>query len=934
VATGPAADVLVERERELEQIQAAVVDLRAGRGSLVLLEAPAGHGKTALLRALRDEAARAGARALTANAAELERDFAFGIVRQLFEPELRDAGEPRCARLFRDAAGLARAILVAGPSTAAATDPSHPRLHGLFWLTANLADEQPLLVVVDDIHWADAPSLRFLDMLARRLEDIAVVLAIAARPHEPGAEEQILTSLASAPSARLLRPGALSHGAVRHIVRSRLGADARGDFVDACFEVTAGNPLLLTELLAALARDGPSQEHDADRVRAAAPRNVSRAVVARLRRLSPAALAFARALAVLGDGSPASRVAALAGISCDQALDEHVGLARVGLLEPDGLRFVHPLVLTAVRADLVGGERSRWHRHAARLLADDGARAEEVAIHLLQTSPAGDAWTARALTDAGRRALRDGAPDVAQRLLRRALIEPPAVDHRPAVLLELGLAEAAAGTEDALDHLEEAASTGAPCLAARAERARSGMLFMSARAGEALHAVERAVALADDPETMAQLGDDLLYARHYAGLALADQVPLLERAAGEGRTAALAHHAMVEAIRGAPAAAVVELARLALADGELIRAGVDRQPPFHAIQALVMVDAADEAATAIELAAGAARRSGSRYAIACVAGARTHWEHAYGDLRRAEDDARLVIDVFRATAGPGGSDDAGVLALADALLDRGRVADAERALADLPAEWGPAARNRWLRGSSLRARLRFVQGRAREALPELQAHLRDDVARGRAITARDRIRSTLVEALAALGRRAEALDLAEQQLAVARRRGLPTAEGRLLLARARAVEASLRVAALEEAVAVARRSPSRLLRAEALAELGATLRRAGERVAARAALREARELAHLCGATGLQERAHDDLLVAGGRPRRVALSGVDALTASERRAADLAARGLRNREIAQALFVTIKTVEVHLGHAYAKLGVRGRSQLVEALDGR
>jgi DNA-binding CsgD family transcriptional regulator len=492
------------------------------------------------------------------------------------------------------------------------------------------------------------------------------------------------------------------------------------------------------------------------------------------------------------------------------------------------------------------------------------------------------------------------------------------------------------GSKDALGHLERAAATGAPRLAAQAERARASVLFVSAQAGQGLHALERAVAFVEgeDPVTVADFEDDLLYARHYAGLPLAEQVPPLERAAHDGRTTALAHLAMVEALRGAPAATVVELAHRALADGELIRTRVDQQPPYHAIQALIMVDAADEAAAAIELAADAARRSGSRYAAACVAGVRTRWEHGFGDLRRAEAEARLTIDVFRSTAGPGGADDAGALALADALLDRGRVDEAERALAELPAQWGPTARNRWLRGASERARLRLAQGRPQEALLELRAQLDDDEARGRAITARDRIRAALVVALAELGQRDDALAIADEQLAVTRRRGLPTAEARLLLARARALDAPGRVVALQEAVQAARRSPSRLVRAEALGDLGATLRRSGERVAARAPLREARDLAHRCGATGLEARAHEELLIAGARPRRMALSGVDALTASERRVAELAARGCRNREIAQALFVTIKTVEVHLGHVYAKLAIRGRSQLSEALECR
>jgi DNA-binding CsgD family transcriptional regulator len=121
------------------------------------------------------------------------------------------------------------------------------------------------------------------------------------------------------------------------------------------------------------------------------------------------------------------------------------------------------------------------------------------------------------------------------------------------------------------------------------------------------------------------------------------------------------------------------------------------------------------------------------------------------------------------------------------------------------------------------------------------------------------------------------------------------------------------------------------IRARALAELGSGLRRAGRRAEARAVLAEARELAHRCGARGLEDQVHEELVVAGARPRRIALSGLDALTASERRVADLAAQGMRNRDIAQALFVTLKTVETHLGRIYAKLGIRSRSQLADAL---
>jgi DNA-binding CsgD family transcriptional regulator len=136
---------------------------------------------------------------------------------------------------------------------------------------------------------------------------------------------------------------------------------------------------------------------------------------------------------------------------------------------------------------------------------------------------------------------------------------------------------------------------------------------------------------------------------------------------------------------------------------------------------------------------------------------------------------------------------------------------------------------------------------------------------------------------------------------------------------------------LREAVALLESTPARLEHARALVDLGAALRRGNQRSAARGELARGQELAFRCGARALVDRAHAELHAAGARPRTVALHGVDALTASERRVAELAADGLSNREVAQALFVTTKTVETHLGHAYRKLAVTGRDDLAGAL---
>jgi DNA-binding CsgD family transcriptional regulator len=190
-------------------------------------------------------------------------------------------------------------------------------------------------------------------------------------------------------------------------------------------------------------------------------------------------------------------------------------------------------------------------------------------------------------------------------------------------------------------------------------------------------------------------------------------------------------------------------------------------------------------------------------------------------------------------------------------------------------------------------------------------------------------RSSAALSFVALGQHDEALPLAREELALARTWGTHCATGTALRAVGNAERDG--TATLREAVSELERSESPLELAHALVDLGATLRRGGERSEAREPLRRGLDLAHHHGALALAERARDELVVAGGRPRRDALRGRDALTPSELRVARMAASGLTNRQIAQALFVTLRTVELHLTSSYGKLGIGSRRQLGEAL---
>ena len=372
---------------------------------------------------------------LGATGAPLERDFAFGVVRQLFDAELHRADPARRAALLAGAAALAEPVF--GAAVAEGEDASHSTLYGLYWLCANLAAEQPLLVVVDDAHWADAPSLRFLDALARRVEDLPVLLALAARPAEPGASQELLDGLATAPATRLLRPAGAVGGR-----RGRAGARAlrrrpgvrRGLLRDHAREPAAVDRAAARRAVRGPRVGGRRRADDRARNGRADGRGADPAAVggrARRWRGRPRCSATRRACA-------ASR--RCRGWRVDAAAAELEVLARADLIDAAEGRFIHPMVLEIVDADL-GAERASLHRRAARLLAGDGAHDGVVAAHLLAAEPEPDPWAAGVLAAAGRRALAEGAPDVALRLLGRAA---PA---DAGILLSLGLAQFRTGAD-------------------------------------------------------------------------------------------------------------------------------------------------------------------------------------------------------------------------------------------------------------------------------------------------------------------------------------------------------------------------------------------------------------------------------------------------------------------------------------------------------
>src|SRR5262245_38226820 len=451
---GAAVTSLLEREQEVAALAALVDEAAAGQARLVVVEGPAGIGKTQLLAEARRRAPEAGLRVLSARGGELEREYAFGVVRQLFEPALAspETRERLLAGAAAPAGTLFEPVSLAGPSDA---DSSFAVLHGLYWLTVNLSAEKPLLLAIDDLHWCDRPSLRFLAFLVRRLEGLPVLVASSLRTNDPGVDAALLVELLGDPLAVPLHPRPLSQEAVAELVRGRLGDQADAAFAESCHAATGGNPLLLNELLKALETEGvqPVASH-VETVRELGPRAASRAVLVRLARLHADAVAVARAVAVLGDGADLAVVAGLAGVDLRVAATATGQLARAEIMRTEApLGFVHPLVAGAVYHDIPPGERELQHERAARLLDESGASVEQVAAHLLAIPARGEGWVVAVLQHAAAQATHKGAPESAVAYLSRAVAEPPPTSQEGDVLLELGIAEALTSGPAATQHL-------------------------------------------------------------------------------------------------------------------------------------------------------------------------------------------------------------------------------------------------------------------------------------------------------------------------------------------------------------------------------------------------------------------------------------------------------------------------------------------------
>ncbi|MFD4636173.1 ATP-binding protein [Lentzea sp. NPDC058436] len=917
---------LVERDAETAVLRAAVEAVTRGRGGVVVVDAGAGMGKTALLRRTRAVAVDAGVVVLSSRGAELERDFAFGLVRQLFETTLPGDVEQRRA-LFTGAVAAVEPIFDLGEGE---TGSLFSLFNGLYWLLVSLTERGPLVLVVDDAQWADPSSMRFLGFLARRLDSVPVLLVVATRggEHDDGG---LLDDVLAAEDCAHLRLRSLSASGVARLVRGTVsGAD--DEFYAACHVTTAGNPLFVRELVRVLAEDEGAGDA-ASVVASAGPDAVRGHVEARLRRQPEEVRRVAHAVAVLGDDTALALVAEQAGVDVTAAAVGAERLVRHGFFgTADPPAFAHVVLRDVVHSLVPLADRGAGHDRAARVLAASGAPVARVASHVLRTVPAERRDRVKVLVAAAAQAWQRGSPQDAGTYLARARQEPPETLLRSEVSRLLGNCEVhRLAVAEADVHLREAlALADSPVQSARCAYSLARFRNACGEVPAALTLLLQAARVLPH-DAPAQLVRDLV--SELLGVARADLSARDElvarltafRATADAADPVLTAHLSVEEVfTGGRGDNAVALARTAL-DGN--RLTPERSALWSAMNTLLVADRLVEAEQRGQRALRNAVERGQLFAVGIVHGYLARISLLRGNLTAADEHVELGT---RAVPRPNVALPALDAARVHLLVERGRLDEARAVLDDGVLANGAmpqASLHTWLLES--RMRLHAAQG-------DDEALLADALACGTlyarwGVTGLWDVQWRLHAAAAhrRAGRREEAAVLVAEQLRLARAFGVPRHVATALRA-----NAGGDVGTLAEVVRLLRGAPARLELAEALADLGEARQHGGDRAEARVVTREAAEIALECGADALAERLRAGLAVGGGRPPRIKVTGVAALTPSELRVAELAADALTNRQIAENLFVTEKTVETHLGRAYRKLGVRSRTQLAVRMSAR
>lgn len=939
------APSFVGRDAEVAALQQLVQHARGGRGGLAVVEGDAGIGKSRLLAEILVSAERHDVTALVGHGSELESDRPFGPLVEALD--LRsDTTDP---------ARRALAALLDGGAHASVSDWESPSpelryriVEGMVALVEQLAASGPLALAIDDLQWADPSTLLVLARLARACAQLPIAVLATCRPHPRSAALDGLLDELDAAGAVRIGLGRLDHGAVTDLVTDLLGATPQPGLL-ARVERADGNPLFCVELVDALVDDeaitvvdGTADVDGSADAGGVLPGAVRRLVVGRLLRLCEDSRDLLRTASVLGSVFSLDDLAVVLDAPASDLL---VGLAdplRTGLIREAGerLAFRHALVRDALYEDLPHAGRMALHCQAARRLAAAGRQPAQVARHFLLGASPGDeqaiAWLRRAGQEAAAR-----APQVAVELFDAALrLGAGAAEDRDTLHAERGIALMWAGRladgEAALRALLERPHD--PGVDARARLALAQTLILQARTADAValleHAHERPGVADGDRARM--LGTAAITRLVTVDLAGADHDAATARTLGRacGDDAAVCLGLWVQAaltgLRGhtADAIATIEQA-VAIATASTEREASRIPPQFLLGDLQVDADELDDCVKTVQTARGVSEELGAVWdvPVAHLLAGCAHF-HA-GDYDDALAEVQAGMEVGREV----GSRLLGAWAhaiVAHVRLQRGDLSGAWESVQ--AGEQEITVTGAQLRGTDwllwTRALLSEAEGDAATARAILaavwDAHSQLGILKERRLLGPDLVRLHLAADDATAARR-----VTDDVVEAAEANGSVGARGAALRCRGLADEdADLLVRAMQHS----RAGPRRLEHAGTCEDAGVVLGRDGRREEAVAALDEALAIYLEVDAARPAARAQAalrDLGVRRGRrgPRARPATGWDALTDTEAQVTALVAEGLTNPQVGARLFISRRTVETHLSHVFAKLGVSSRVEL-------
>jgi len=918
------AATTIGREDQLNAIRAFLDDAHGGGGSALIVSGEPGIGKTALWEAGLDESRLRGCRVLESRCAEAEIGLSFAALSDLLAPVIDDVAS-LLAPPRRHA--LEVALLLAEPRE----DAPDARAIGLALLDSLrlLADEIPVVVALDDLQWIDRSSAEVLQIALRRARDVRLRLFATLRD-EVSAPIDLGRSFPAGALTRISL-GPLSVGALRLLLKERLSLTLVRPQLARLHEVTGGNPFFALELGRELQRTG-LRLHVGQPL--PVPGSLRELLSRRLARLPAETADLLVTVAALGRATVAAVVAAHTGEG--EALEALEPAVREGVIvsEHGRLRFTHPLLASVCYEQASSRRRRAIHRALAGVVGDVVERARH--LGLAATGP--DMETAAILEAAATHTGARGAPGAAAELLEEARrLTPATAPHdrvrrggdagwywfvagdggRAKVLLEQALAEAASGRE----RVHALARLGRFHFQSGDRRAAVGLYSK---------ALEES---GDDPALGAEVHEGLAWSLHLlrenAPLAADHARAAIELAAEVGDVGVLADALVVLAqseflMGGGLPSPAMERAFAVESDPAEVR--VLRRPDQHWAMMLLYADELDEARSIMLHVRELAVEHGDETALPWILMRLAQVELLAGNWAQAREHADAGYEIAL---------EAGQKPLqADLLCTRALLA-AHRGHADLARTLGEEGLDQARRlGTGIGARiapwalglLELSLGDAMAAQRRLEP-LRGDSERARIVDPGDnRYVPDLVEALVLLGRLDEAGKVLAGYEQVARSVGRASAlaaAGRcrgLLSAAHGGLEEAL--AELTAAVAAHHRAPIPFERARTLLALGSLQRQLQRRRDARETLQQALAVFDQLGAELWADRARSELQRIGGRT-----ASRDELTPAERRVAELVAEGKSNREVAEALVVSVHTVEAALTQVYRKLAVRSRTEL-------